>query len=79
VSWLVVPKKDFEYIRGLPKELKSSAHLERYFCEDCGTPVACISNKDPDNIDVTICSLDFPERFTPKLDIYKDSKLSWLK
>ena len=35
--------------------------------------------EDPGNIDITICSLDKPEDFVPKSDIYADTKLSWVK
>ena len=78
VSWLVVPLNEFEYTKGKPKTLESSSHGTRYFCEECGTPVACILEKDPENIDVTICSLDQPENFEPKADIYLDTKLPWI-
>ena len=78
VPWLVVPLKNFEYTKGTPKRLASSSHGTRYFCEHCGTPVACILEKDPENIDITICSLDQPESFSPKADIYTDTKLPWI-
>jgi hypothetical protein len=78
VPWIVVPLKSFEYTKGKPKTLESSSHGKRYFCEECGTPVACFLEKDPENIDVTICSLDEPESFKPKADIYLDTKLPWI-
>ena len=78
VAWLVVPLNGFEYTKGKPKTLESSSHGTRYFCEECGTPVACILERDPENIDVTICSLDQPENFEPKADIYLDTKLPWI-
>ena len=79
VSWVVVPIDCFEYTRGEPKTLNSSSHGTRYFCDECGTPLACIIKEDPGNIDITICSLDKPEDFVPKSDIYADTKLSWVK
>ena len=78
VPWLAVPLKHFKYTKGQPKTLNSSSHGTRYFCEDCGTPLACILEKDPENIDVTICSLDQPERFAPKANTYVDTQLPWI-
>lgn len=78
VSWIVVPNNHFRYTAGKPKLLKSSAHGSRYFCPDCGTPVACIIDSHADVIDITICSLDEPETIIPEHDIYRDTCLPWL-
>ncbi len=78
VSWMAIPLLCFEYTRGQPKELNSSSHGTRYFCEKCGTPLACILEEYPEKINVTICSLDEPQNFKPKAEIYVDDKLSWM-
>ena len=62
-----------------PKKIKSSAHGARFFCEECGTPIACVLEEDPENINITIASLDKPEEFEPKAKIYVDDMLDWLK
>ena len=62
-----------------PKKIESSSHGARYFCQECGTHIACILEEDPKNINITICSLDKPEDFKPKADIYVDDMLSWIK
>ena len=79
VSWIVVPKTNFRYTAHIPKTLESSLHGTRYFCDRCGTPVACVIDSHPDVIDVTICSLDNPDCVKPKIDIYTDTKLSWIE
>jgi hypothetical protein len=79
VSWLVVPKARFKYTRAEPAVLESSAHGRRYFCTSCGTPVVCIVDSHPDNVDITIGSLDAPEAIVPKLEFYTDTKLPWVK
>ena len=79
VSWMVLPLSCFEYTQGAPKELSSSSHGMRYFCKECGTPIACILEEDPKNINITIASLDKPEEFEPKARIYVDDMLDWLK
>ena len=79
VAWMVVPLSRFEYTQGEPKKLNSSSHGARYFCQECGTPLACILEEDPENIDITICSLDMPQDFEPKTDISTDDRLPWVK
>lgn len=77
VSWMVVPKSAFRVTQGTTKTLESSHHGKRYFCENCGTPIACDLSEHPDIIDITICSLDDPEGHPPKGDFYTDTQLSW--
>ena len=79
VSWIVVPVSCFEYAQGQPKKLNSSSHGTRYFCEECGTPLTCTLKEDPGNINITICSLEKPQDFEPKAEIYIDDKLFWVK
>ena len=78
VPWMAVPLSCFEYTRGQPKKLNSSSHGTRFFCDECGTHLACILERDPEKINVTICSLDDPQNFEPKAEIYIDYKLSWV-
>tara|TARA_B100000427_G_scaffold220456_1_gene184306 strand:- start:243 stop:602 length:360 start_codon:yes stop_codon:yes gene_type:complete len=79
VSWVRVPNGCFEYISDKPKKIDSSSHGARYFCQECGTHVACFLKEDPKNINITICSLDKPQDFKPKAEIYVDDMLSWTK
>ena len=78
VPWMALPLSCFEYTRGQPKKLNSSSHGTRYFCDECGTHLACILEEDPEIINVTICSLDDPQEFEPKAEIYIDDKLAWV-
>ncbi len=78
VSWLVVPQADFAYQRGEPKMLKSSETGSRYFCDDCGTPIACFNTNHETIIDVTLGSLDDPSALVPGSEVFTDSKLAWL-
>ena len=78
VSWLVVPKERFKYTGAEPKLLQSSAHGRRYFCASCGTPVVCLVDSHPDNVDITIGSLDAPEAVVPKFEIHTDTRLPWV-
>lgn len=78
VTWMVVPIAAFEYRRGTPRVLQSSASGTRFFCARCGTPIACINTQHPDIIDITTGSLDAPEDFPPTMAIHEDTRLPWL-
>ena len=79
VSWLVVPKDRFKYTGAEPTLLQSSAHGRRYFCAACGTPVVCLVDSHPDNVDITVGSLDAPDAIVPSFEFYTDTKLPWVK
>ena len=79
VSWLAIPVNLFKYLKNKPKKIKSSSHGDRFFCEECGTPIACVLEEDLKNINITIASLDEPQEFKPKAKIYVDDMLDWLK
>ena len=66
VSWLAIPVDLFKYLNSKPKKIKSSSHGTRFFCVECGTPIACVLEEDSKNINITIASLDKPEEFEPK-------------
>lgn len=78
VTWLVVPRAAFAYTSGEPTHLQSSARGERDFCAACGTPIACRLLGQPEHVDVTLGSLDHPDRFTPALDVHRRSRLPWV-
>jgi hypothetical protein len=76
---MAIPLQRFQYSEGKPKKLVSSSHGTRYFCQECGTPVVCLLKEYPDYVYITICSLEKPEDFEPKTDIYSDDKLPWVE
>jgi hypothetical protein len=79
VSWLIVPNERFKYTGKAPALLESSEHGKRYFCAKCGTPVVCLVDSHPDNVDITVGSLDDPEAVTPDFEIYTDTRLAWVR
>ena len=77
VTWLVVPANRFHYITGTPSKLQSSEEGARYFCDRCGTHVACINTSHPDIVDVPVCCLDEPAPFEPTSSVHTDTRLAW--
>ena len=65
-------------MKTLPTALRLSANGTRYFCRACGTHVACINAEHAEVVDVAVGSIDCPEPFIPTLQIFEDTRLSWL-
>jgi hypothetical protein len=79
VTWFSVPAADFAFGAGSPASFRSSEHGSRTFCPRCGTPLTFRSSRTPDEIDVTTCSLDDPERLPPRDHTRTSSRLSWVE
>jgi hypothetical protein len=78
LSWFTVPRTEFRFVGGEPARFQSSEHGTRTFCLRCGTALTFQSTRFPDEVDVTIGSLDEPERVSPKDDTHTDSKVAWV-
>ena len=68
---------DFRWTRGKPSTYHSSPIVERGFCRDCGTPLS-FRYTDGDRIDVSIGSLDHPDRVPPTEHVGTEARLPWL-
>lgn len=78
VAWATVAAATFRFLSGTPRSFQSSDHATRTFCPQCGTPLTFRSARTPDEIDVTICSLDHPELLPPRDHTHTSSKLPWV-
>ena len=79
VAWLTVAPRDFSWTTTAPSEFQSSDHGRRTFCPRCGTPLTFRSSALPDEVDLTICSLDDPERVPPRDHTRTSARLSWVE
>ncbi|HQS14645.1 GFA family protein [Reyranella sp.] len=79
VAWFTVRAGDFRIVTGEPARFRSSAAATRTFCGACGTALTFRSDDHGDEIDVTTCSLDEPERLPPKSHTWRASGLSWIR
>ena len=77
VSWFTVGIGAFQLLSGLPAELHSSAQVTRTFCAACGTALTYRSDDAPQEVDVTICSLDQPEAMAPDDHTQASYRLPW--
>jgi hypothetical protein len=77
LAFATVPLDDFVVRTGKPRRFRSSNFGERWFCGDCGTPLAMHVDHQPDTIDFTVASLDLPELVVPAFHIFFASRVGW--
>ncbi|MCY1284695.1 Glutathione-dependent formaldehyde-activating enzyme [compost metagenome] len=78
ITWLTVPLESFVWTCGEPAQYQSSASCTRYFCPTCGAQLALFTRLSPHSLDVTVATLDQPERAHPDRHIWVRSRLPWL-
>lgn len=79
VAWFSVRRGDFRFTQGEPTRYASTANGMRAFCARCGTQLTFEHVDFADEIDVTTCSLDDPERAAPRDHIHTSARLSWVR
>ena len=79
VAWFSVPRSAFQLLQGAPARFRSSDKATRTFCPVCGTQLTFEHDDLSDEIDVTTCSLDEPQRVPPRDHTRTSSKLGWVK
>ena len=77
VGWLTVRRSDLHWLGTAPREFESSPGVHRAFCGQCGTPLTYRNTTRPQEIDVTICSLERPEGATPVDHIWMQDAPAW--
>ncbi|RPE81928.1 GFA family protein [Vulcaniibacterium tengchongense] len=72
-----VLRKDFEFLRGIPRRHRSSPQAERLFCGDCGTQLCMLLEHEPDTVDFAVATLDDAAAVPPRFHIWHGSRLGW--
>jgi hypothetical protein len=67
---------DLAFTRGTPATFRSSDHVERGFCANCGTPLFFRAVQSG-RTNLTMGSLDRPEAFPPKVQAGIESRVTW--
>jgi hypothetical protein len=78
VTWAGFDRDKFAFTQGLPTSHASSPDVLRAFCATCGTALTYQRADVPGSIDVTLGSMDDPERLKPEDHTWTESRLSWL-
>jgi hypothetical protein len=79
VTWAGFDADKFSFTRGEPNRYASSMQVVRTFCGHCGTPLTYRRSDLPNSVDVTLGSMDAPERLTPEDHTWSESRLPWIK
>jgi hypothetical protein len=79
MAFATVALEDFEIIKGEPVRRRSSSFGERWFCRDCGSPLAMRVDHQPDTIDFTVASLDAPDAVRPAFHIWESRRQPWFE
>ena len=67
---------DFAWTRGEPAIFQSSPDVGRGFCPSCGTPLT-FAHKGSDYLNISVGSLDQPERVKAEIQIGIESRIPW--
>lgn len=73
---VAIPKDSLVWTRGAPATWRSSEHVERGFCGECGTPLTYDDVRN-ERINVTIGALDEPIRFKPVSQDSIEGRMPW--
>lgn len=72
-----VPNTAYRFTGAEPAVYVSSPGVRRFFCANCGTPMAYETDKYPKEIHFYAASLEKPEDFKPAFHAYYTERLSW--
>ncbi|WP_423602181.1 GFA family protein [Sphingomonas sp. MS122] len=73
---VAAPNEALEWTRGTPAAFRSSEHVDRGFCADCGTPLY-YRNLKGSRTNLTIGSLDDPTAFPPRTQMGSEARMPW--
>jgi hypothetical protein len=78
VAWFTVRRAGFRFSKGEPRRFNSTSVGVRAFCPTCGAQLTFVHADFPQEIDVTIASLDAPGQVVPKDNTHTGSRLPWV-
>jgi hypothetical protein len=77
VAWASYDRAGFRLLAGAPAWFSSSPTARRGFCATCGSSLFFESANAPNDIDVTIATLESANELAPDRHIWVSSKLAW--
>jgi hypothetical protein len=78
-TWFGVPKEAHRFTGRAPAVYESSPGAKRYFCPNCGTPMAFESYRWPDEIHLYAASLENSRDFAPQFHVNVVEKVPWIE
>jgi hypothetical protein len=77
LSFVHFPVAAFTWLKREPEKYRSSRYAERGFCPDCGSTLSMHEAVLADRVQVTLGSLDHPERVRPQDHVWVQSRIPW--
>ncbi len=77
VTWASFRPTEFRITAGQPQDLRWAGRL-RSFCPHCGTSLTFMTDRDANELAVTVGSLDQPAAVTPADHTWVDDRLPWI-
>ena len=78
MTWAGFDSDKFTFTQGRPASYRSSANVVRTFCGRCGTALSYQRLELPASIDVTLGSMDDPEKIMPEDHTWTENRISWI-
>jgi hypothetical protein len=78
VAWAMFQETQVAFLSGRPTTYTSSPEARRGFCSVCGTQICFTADYIPGLIDLTIGSLDHPDKIAPTLHYWDSKRLPWV-
>ncbi len=79
LTFVHFPLGAFTWTTGEPTRYRSYSAAERGFCDRCGSTLTMHETVLDDRVQVTLGSLDRPERVRPDDHVWTEDQLPWLR
>jgi hypothetical protein len=76
-TFVCVERTNLRFTQGAPVGYISSPSVTRTHCRRCGSPIAYESERNPQQIDLYLGTLDDPAAVAPTYHAYVEEQLSW--
>lgn len=77
LAFVHFPVGSFEWVNAAPRWYRSSPFAERGFCPDCGSTLGMREEVLGDRVQVSVGSLDEPDRAQIQDHVWTSSRISW--
>ncbi|MFQ6022583.1 MAG: GFA family protein [Acidiferrobacterales bacterium] len=79
LAFIHFPIESFTWLKGRPTRYRSSRFAERGFCSKCGSTISMHEDVLGDRVQVTVGSLDQPDRVRPDDHVWTDEQICWFE
>lgn len=77
LAFVHFPPDTFTWVKGRPTRYRSSQYAERGFCPQCGSTLSMHEEVLADRVQVTLGSLDEPDRVKIDDHVWTENRIAW--